>query len=147
MAILKKIEYTDTWEKAEPFIKDLGADILYWKESGSRNGVNIELTLFHPDGVSFSLIEKVHNLLLPRLEALLGSYVSLDISSPGVNRTLKSLREFPFFEGKEILVYSQEGDSPIQGILEKVQDDQIIIACPKAKVAVPLSSVTQAKLI
>lgn len=147
LAILKKIDYTDTWEKAEPLIKDLGADILYWKETGSRNGVNIEITLFHPEGVSFSLIEKVHHLLLPRLEALLGSSVSLDISSPGMNRSLKSLREFPFFIGKEILIYSQEKDSPIQGILEKVQEDSIIVACPKEKITVTKSSVTQAKLI
>lgn len=147
MAISKKNNYTETWAKAEPFVKELGADILYWKESGSRNGMNIELTLFHPEGVSFSLIEKVHNLLLPRLESFTDSYVSLDISSPGMNRTLKSLSEFSFFKGKEMLIHSQERDSPIQGVLEEVQENAIIVACPKEKVVVSLDSITNAKLI
>jgi ribosome maturation factor RimP len=147
LAILQTMEKTDLCTQAESFIQDLGAQILFWRENEARSGIKVELTLFSPSGVSMDLIEKVYRLLLPRLEALAGREVSLDISSPGVNRTLKSLYELPFFKGRELSL-TVNGLGLVQGLLLNTTDKQVLIQQKDGKeVSVAKEQITQAKLI
>ena len=147
MAILQTMEKTDLWKEVESFVGDLGAQILFWREVQTRSMLKVELTLFASGGVGMDLIEKVHRLLLPRLEALVEREVTLDISSPGVNRILKSLYELPFFEGRALSFVVKDLGST-EGVLVSTSGDAIVI---KGKDGTLLSvlkeQITQAKLI
>lgn len=147
MALIKELEKTEIWAKVEPFINEMGASVLFWRESKSRHTLKIELTLFCPSGVDMDLIERVHRLLLPRLEALWGSDdVLLDISSPGVGRTLKSLWELSFFVGRDMVFYLENQAQAIEGILEAVENETISIKTKKETLSLPKKDIKTAKL-
>ena len=51
---------------------------------------------------------KVHRLLLPRLEALLGTDdTSMELTSPGVEHNIKNAAEFSVFTGRNVRVWDK----------------------------------------
>lgn len=119
---------TELWISVEPFLNNIGASVLSWKESSHRNSLAIDVTIFSENGVSLSFMEKVHNLLLPRLEALKDDKkVILNISSPGVNRFLRSFYELSFFKGRLLEIRLKDELEPIEGVLHQINDTDITL--------------------
>jgi ribosome maturation factor RimP len=107
---------------------------------------------------------------MPELEALFGGQAyELEVSSPGVDRPLRTLRDYERFAGKRILVHvfrpltaDELGDPAFQaknpkqknfvGTLEgRVGEDRIRMdldpaSGPKGRVTIPLSLVSKANL-
>ncbi len=80
--------------------------------------------------VSHADCERYSKELSSRLDesAILPNY-SLEISSPGIKRDLRSLDEFRRFIGAPVKVVAdtENGRCAVKGILEAVHDDRIVI--------------------
>ena len=51
---------------------------------------------------------KVHRVLLPRLEALLGTEdTSMELTSPGIEHNIKNAAEFEIFTGRQVRVWDE----------------------------------------
>ena len=62
---------------------------------------------------------------------LLGSQASVEVSSPGVERPLRTPEHFRRFVGTEVAVKARpgvEGDRRLSGILETADDDGVVVA-------------------
>ena len=71
---------------------------------------------------------RVHRLLFPRLELLRERKdVYLEVSTPGLQRTIKDVHEFSAFIGKEVQVLMKDSVDWFSGTLFKVKDNSSII--------------------
>ena len=76
----------------------------------------------------------------------------LEVSTPGIERKLKKVKDFLRFTGKKIKVYTKsqvEGKKTFQGKLEKFEDDIIYITDEKLGkiIEIPLNKLKKANLI
>lgn len=80
------------------------------------------------DGVTEAT--RLVNEVLDRLD-LLGAQTSLEVSSPGVERPLRTPEHFRRFVGTEVAVKARpgtEGDRRVSGVLEAADDDGVVVA-------------------
>jgi ribosome maturation factor RimP len=69
-------------------------------------------------GIGVSDCARVHRVLLPRLEALLGSDdVAMEVGSPGTERVIKNAAEFALFVGRPLRVWDRTITEWRSGIL------------------------------
>lgn len=76
----------------------------------------------------------------------------LEVSTPGIERKLKKVKDFLRFTGKKIKVYTKsqvEGKKTFQGKLEKFEDDIIYITDEKLGkiIGIPLNKLKKSNLI
>lgn len=96
------------------------------KEHGS---VFLRIFINHPDGLDLSRCEAYHRRLNPLVEHL--SYDYLEVSSPGIDRPLKTERDFAgnLGRGVEIKLYKvRDGKKVYTGVLEGLEGDEILLA-------------------
>lgn len=73
----------------------------------------------------------------------------LEVSSPGLNRTLFTEEHFKMFIGREVLVRftsAINGSKNVTGILESVEEDSITVSSEETTVKVPKSKIKSANL-
>ena len=69
---------------------------------------------------------KVHRLLLPRLEALLGTDdTSMELTSPGIEHNIKNAAEFELFVGREVRVYDKTVTDWVEGKITSADEKQV----------------------
>ena len=80
------------------------------------------------DGVTEAT--RLVNEVLDR-EDLLGTQTSLEVSSPGIERPLRTPEHFRRFVGTEVAVKARpgtEGDRRVSGVLEAADDEGVVVA-------------------
>lgn len=73
----------------------------------------------------------------------------LEVSSPGLNRTLFTEEHFKMFIGREVLVRftsAINGSKNVTGILESVEEDSITVSSGETTVKVPKTKIKSANL-
>lgn len=95
--------YIDTIEE---IIEGLGLKLVYYRLISQKNSVKVIIDIHKPDGfVTHKDCSLVIRQCQPFLEEELEQDVQLEVSSPGVNRILKTEREYEVFKGYEVEVY------------------------------------------
>ena len=76
-----------------------------------------------------------------------GAY-SLEVSSPGIDRPLRSKRDFERAQGRKVRLTMEEGIEPsaMRGRLIKVQDHSLTLEMEGKPVEVPLGDVSEGKM-
>jgi ribosome maturation factor RimP len=93
----------------------------------------LRITVDRPGGVDLDTISAASTLVsaeLDRNDVVPGRYV-LEVSSPGVERTLRTPDHFRRFVGTTVAVRTRpgaEGDRRVEGVLEAADDDGIVVA-------------------
>lgn len=134
-----------------PVVEEMGlelVDVEYLKEGGRRI---LRVYIDKPGGVGHDDCEAVSK----RLDALLDekdpipqSYY-LEVSSPGIERPLKKLRDFQRFAGHMIRVTTfapLEGRKKFTGRLAGVEEGALILEDNGNPVSIPLDQVASARL-
>ena len=129
-------------------ISVLNARITGWKNS--RKG---EIIIEKSSGVTLddcalvsNIVDNVisHNKIFEDLKDM-----SIEVSSPGINRELYSLDDFKKFIGERVIVKlkrSIDGMKNIKGIIIDVSDSEILFKTNKIEITVPYSEVQKANL-
>ena len=90
----------------------------------------------------------VHQVLEARLEALLGtSDVQMQVSSPGIARTLKHAGEFSCFEGRAARVWHIPAGDWVEGRIVSSTDKSVILKVKDGQKEFPFSEISKAKLL
>jgi len=93
----------------------------------------LRVTIDRPGGIDLDAISEASRLVsdeLDRNDVVPGRYV-LEVSSPGVERTLRTPEHFARFVGTEVAVRTQpgtEGDRRVDGVLEAADENGITVA-------------------
>ena len=127
-------------EKIKPIIENSGyelVDITYQKE---LNGMNLTFYIDNDKGITIDDCEKINKLIDPVLENLNPTndrpYI-LCVSSPGIDRPLKSERDFQRNLNKEIEISffkKQDGVKSLKGKLISFNENEIEIETEKQNI-------------
>ena len=135
-----------------PVLEKYRVDLVELALRGKRNSQVLEIFLDGDAGVTTELCADVSreiSRVIDQSDLVQGRY-SLVVSSPGLHRPLKSLRQFRRNIGKklEVLVESQNGTERVCGMLLQCNEQGIELQEEKkANRAIPYESILQAKVM
>ena len=116
----------------EPHLSAQGFEVVDIERQGRVLRVTVDLLVgsggIDMDGVTEAT--RLVNEVLDR-EDLMGAQSSLEVSSPGVERPLRTPEHFKRFVGTEVAVKVRpgtEGDRRLAGILETADDEGVVVA-------------------
>ncbi len=135
-------------EAIEPTVTELGYDI--WDITYQKIGADyhLEITIDKADGIDIEDCEKVHRAIDPILDECdpIESFYYLDVSSPGIERELRTAEHISRSVGQKVLakLFTQkDGKRTVSGILSDFTDGKITITEPTGDVILTQSEIAK----
>ncbi len=134
-----------------PVVESLGmelVDVEYVKEGGRRI---LRVYIDKPGGVSHEdceVVSKRLDVLLDREDPIPQSYY-LEVSSPGIERPLKKMRDFQRFTGHMVRVTTfaaLEGRKKFTGRLAGVEEGTLVLEQKGNTITIPMDRIASARL-
>ncbi len=145
----------EIWRLLEGPVELLGFDIADIEVYRSSKGVTLKITIDNPDeAVTIDDCAKVSGMcgdILDANDPIEGPY-TLEVSSPGINRNIRRLREFERFKGEKARLETVEkidGRHRFKGILKGLSENKkgVIICNNEGKdIIIPISILKKARL-
>jgi ribosome maturation factor RimP len=106
----------------------------------------VRVIVYRPEGTGIDECAKAHRLVQPCLEAALGiDGFYLEVSSPGLDRTIRSDREYAIFSGRGVRLVLDDG-SIVQGIIGVTMHEKVRIHVDGIERDVPYDTIRKGKL-
>ena len=139
------------WQLAEPIVKELGLQL--WDVRFVKEGTDWFLRIFidKEGGIDLDDCETVTDLIndpLDELDPIAEAYF-LEVSSPGVERHLKSMRHFEKAVGEKIRVKTfvkMENSKEWVGILKAVDENGITLESNGKTIEFPFEKIAKANI-
>jgi len=98
-----------------------------------RKGPVLAVTVDRPEGIDLEAVTEATRLVNTLLDDndLLGAQTTLEVSSPGIERPLRTPEHFRRFVGTEVAVKLRpgaEGERRLSGLLEAADDEGVVVA-------------------
>jgi ribosome maturation factor RimP len=152
----KTVSATDTQLEAvrtavEPAVAALGCDLYDIELAGSGAARTLRVTVTRENGLDLDAITEVTQAVSPLVDSapINGSF-ALEVTSPGVERTLRRSEHYAGAVGEQVSVkfHTEHGPRRVHGELQKIDGDHIVVASEDdGDVEVPLAAVTQARTV
>jgi len=142
------------YEALAPVVEGLGFSIVELSANSRQDGLHISLVIFSKDGVTVKDCERVHKLAAARMEVINDVRdIYFEVSSPGVNRNMKSAGEFAVFVDRSVKVIC-DGDSEwTYGDIISADDKNVVLKLDNENdnkneetKSIPYSRIRKAKL-
>ena len=144
---LKSISH---YSDCEPLVSGLGYILVDLKIVPSKQTTKISAMIAstEPDGnIGVNDCAKVHRVLLPRLEALLGTEdTMMELTSPGIEHNIKNAAEFGVFTGRAVRVWDKTVTDWVSGKIKSSDDKQVTLEAEDGKTfSVSFENIAKAK--
>jgi ribosome maturation factor RimP len=107
---------------AEPLVNGMGYALVELAVGRRKGSTTVHVVIYRREGVGIDQCADVSRLLLPRLETMDGlPDVALEVSSPGIERVLKSPAELGIFTGRGVRILAGGETEWRAGIIERVE--------------------------
>ena len=98
-----------------------------------RQGAVLRVTVDHPDGVDLEAVTTATRLVSDLLDStdLIGDRTTLEVSSPGIERSLRTPEHFRRFVGTQVTVKTRpgtEGERRVDGVLDSADTEGVVVA-------------------
>jgi ribosome maturation factor RimP len=115
---------------------------------GRRKGATrVSVVIYRQEGVGVDDCAEVSGMLLPRLETIEGMMdVSLEVSSPGIERTLRGPTEYAIFVGRGVRVLAGAETEWRSGIIERVEGGMLWLKIGREHKGFALADIRKARL-
>ncbi|MDR0501925.1 MAG: ribosome assembly cofactor RimP [Treponema sp.] len=132
----------------EAILEGLGYSLIELAVSRHKGSVQVKLVIYNGAGaIGTDDCSKVHRAVTPRLELLFERQdIYLEVSSPGVNRSIKDGAEFSRYLGKNVRCYCTDITEWQEGILESADKEGIVIKTKEGNVRLTYEIIAKAKL-
>ena len=150
------IQKTNLFMEYEPLLEAMGITLVDINRIDRGKSVTVTMVIVAKEAeVSVDHCAKVYRLVYPRMELQLGERdLQLEVSTPGLQRTLKDVYEFGLFTGKRVRVYDTSKEAWVSGIIAQadqtsVQLSQVFIEDAKEMIetmSVAYADIQKAKL-
>ena len=150
------IQKTNLFMEYEPLLEAMGITLVDINRIDRGKSVTVTMVIVAKEAeVSVDHCAKVYRLAYPRMELQLGERdLQLEVSTPGLQRTLKDVYEFSLFTGKRVRVYDTSKEAWVSGIITEtdqtsVQLSHVFIEDAKEMIetmSVAFSDIQKAKL-
>ncbi len=147
MEIFQKQLAQEVSKEIEPVLKALGFIPVEVHVGKIKSQSIVAIIIYSPDGVGIDDCAKVSKLIYPKLELVqdLGDF-SLEVSSPGIGRILKSRHEYKIFEGRAVAILTHESSGWINGIIDHVDDETVFVKRKGDLVSIRFDAIKKSKL-
>lgn len=113
-----------------PLLGQLGLDIVEIAQANRREGVNVVIIIHAREGeTTVDQCAEVYRLVYPRMQLALGDRdLSLEVSTPGLERVFKDLYEFSIFQGRRVRIYDSGRRAWVGGIIGEMDDHSVVLS-------------------
>ena len=138
------------WQLAEQVAEEQGVEIFDIEFLG-KHKILLRVTLDKEEGITLDECEKFSKSFVSLLDVedpISGSY-TLEVSSPGLDRPLRSLKDFEKNKGKLVRIVSSEkieNQNFIIGRIIDIRNGFIQLLANKAEIDIPFEKIEKAKL-
>jgi ribosome maturation factor RimP len=106
----------------------------------------VRAVIYRAEGTGIDECAKAHRLMQARLELLLGDDdFQLEVSSPGLDRVIRSAREYAVFTGRGVRL-SLKDETVVAGRIVSASLENIVLSTEGAERSIPLDLVRKGKL-
>jgi len=122
----KSIKY---YSECAPVVEGMGFKLVELKVIPGKEVTKIGAVISSSDpaaNISVNDCAKVHMVLLPRIEALIGTdNTTMELTSPGIEHNIKNAAEFELFTGREVRVYDKTVTDWVEGKITSADEKQV----------------------
>ncbi|HEY6926232.1 MAG TPA: ribosome maturation factor RimP [Steroidobacteraceae bacterium] len=135
----------------EPLLGRLGYELVELEYAAGRSSAVVRLFIDRPEGISIEDCERVSREVAAVLdvEDPIPTAYTLEVSSPGFDRVLRTPAHFARFVGERVFVElraPRDGRRRYTGTLLEANDSGITVEVDKQKVEVPFGEIAKARL-
>jgi len=135
----------------EPLLAQLGYELVELEYAAGRSHGQLRIFIDQPAGIGVEDCERVSREVsaLMDVEDPIPSSYTLEVSSPGFDRVLRTRPHFDRFVGERVFVelkVPREGRKRYTGLLRTVTDERIEIEVDRQMVNVPFADIGKARL-
>lgn len=145
------------FQDLEPLVERLGVELLDVELTSENRMTVLRATIYKQQGITLDDCAMVQNAISDRLDEtdpVPGSY-TLEVSSPGLERTLRRAKEFAIFKGMPVqvnLFAPLAGKRTYQGELVGLESDPqgketVVISAPEGEMRFERASVSKISLV
>jgi ribosome maturation factor RimP len=146
-------QITDTMAGlAAPIFADLGLELVEVQFRREKAGWVLRLIIYRPTGITVddcaTVSREVGRLL--DVEDLIDQPYHLEVTSPGLDRSLKTARDFARHQGQKVKVVTNapvEEQHVITGLITQVGEAGVTVSTEEKNIAVPYERIARAKLV
>ena len=133
--------------EVEPIVTGMGFTLVELRHNRSKNQNHVILIVYRPEGVGVNECAAISKNLYPRLELIEGMEdLQLQVSSPGLDRVLKSDEEYSIFLGRDIKVMLHGENDWSRGKIESVGDGKLTLRSGGETRSIQMNEIHKAKL-
>ncbi|MGE4453185.1 MAG: ribosome assembly cofactor RimP [Sphaerochaeta sp.] len=125
----KGIEETALFREYEPLLRAMGIVLVDINELDRGHTVVVTVVIMAKDeDVHVDHCAAVYRLVYPRMELQIGQKdLHLEVTTPGLQRTIKDVYEFGLFTGKRVRVYDASKSAWLSGIIKKCDETSLAL--------------------
>jgi ribosome maturation factor RimP len=144
--------YSETFEKSvrdtvQPVLAALGFALVELAVGRRKGSTRVSLVIYRREGVGIDHCATVSSAVLPRLETLPDMQdVSLEVSSPGTERNLRTPAEYEIFSGRGVRILSGDETEWRRGIIEKVDNGTLWLKTGRERHGFALAGIRRGRL-
>lgn len=116
------------FEDMQPVVAGAGLQLVDLRAQIVKDVLRIVVVIYREDGVGVDECAEVHRMLGPRMEAMYPDRdLRLEVSSPGIERTIRLPREYRIFQLRGVRVYSKSRQEWVAGIIADSDEHAVTI--------------------
>jgi len=136
---------------ALPVLAEMGLELVEVQYRREQSGWVLRFIIDKQEGVSLEDCAAVSREIgqILDIEDFIGQAYNLEVSSPGLDRPLKSMTDFQRFIGRKAKIKTiapVAGEHVFVGRIQQAEGETIILAVGSREVAIPLPQVSKARL-
>ena len=135
----------------EPRSVQEGVEVITVEVVGSKKSPTIRVYIDAEGGISFDELAKAQvwvNEIMDAIDPFPGAYV-LEVSSPGIDRPLRTPAHFNAFAGKTATVKTAgkiDGSSNFTGSIVRADENVVVLRCENGEIEIPMEKIKRARL-
>ncbi len=131
----------------EELLAGAGLSLVELSVSRHRGSVQVRAVIYAPGGTGIDECSRAHRLVQPRLQVLLNEQdFHLEVASPGVDRWIRSEREYVIFGGRGVRIPLKEGGEWILGRIAQAGPSAVTIRGASGERTVEYATIAKARL-
>ncbi|MBN1648998.1 MAG: hypothetical protein JW874_13265 [Spirochaetales bacterium] len=132
-------------ESLEPVINGMGYQLVDLTHVRQHGTLQVQCIIYSENGITLDDCSAVHRAILPRIGLIEDCKdINLQVSSPGIGRKLKKIREFRIFAGAKIKIMFD--NSWIDALIGRLDSNGVYCMIDGNEKYVLFSEIVKAKL-
>jgi ribosome maturation factor RimP len=133
--------------EVRPIVAGMGFRLVELRHGQSHKQNHVSITVYRPEGVSVNDCAALSRMLYPRLELIEEmENLRLEVTSPGLDRVIKSPEEYEIFQGRGARVLTRNEGRWLGGTIQGVSDGALRLRGREATLDIPLEDIQKARL-